>query len=263
MKRSKVKLGIILLSIVIGVVFFNKYVLRSNILFYPKFFINLENYLFVKAEKLKGFVEKVEHFNRLASENDELNKNKGMLLSLKVKNDDLENENDFLRHAARISQRVNRAVIYAGIFNLSFAPTGYNVLLNKGEEDGVSEGDIVVTSENVLVGIVQKVMQNFSRILFISDPEFKITAKVMSSSTAGIARGALNEGMNLDMILQEDQIKEGDILISVGNDMFPPALIIGSVGHVEASATQIFKKVRIHPAVKEAQLGRVLVIKMK
>ena len=263
MKRLPIKLSAILLAAVIGAVFLNKYVLKYKLVFYPKTFINLGSYLFTKAENLGGFVGKVEHFNRLVSENDELRQDQEMVLSMKAKIDDLENENDFLRRAAHIAQKVNRPVVYAGVFNLNFTPTGYNVLLNKGTQDGISEGDIVVTSESALVGMVQKVMQNFSRVLFISDPEFKITAKVMSSGTAGIARGALNEGMYLDFIVQGDEIKEQDMLISTGNDLFPPALVIGSVDHVESKATQIFKKVRIHPAIKDTQLGKVLVIKMR
>ncbi len=45
--------------------------------------------------------------------------------------------------------------------------------------------------------------------------------------------------------------------------MFPPALVIGFVDHVESRAAQMFKKVRIRSAIKDTQLGKVLVIKMK
>lgn len=274
MNKLSSKSGVILLTAVIGTVFLNKYFLRDKLFFYPKPFINLRSYLFTKTEKLRGFVGKIEHFNRLASENDKLRQDNEALLSLKVKIDDLENENDFLRRATRVSQKVGYPIVEAGIFNLNLTPIGYNVLLNKGAEDGISEGDIVVTSENALVGMVQKVMHNFSRVLFISDPEFKITAKVMGSGTAtgiggaplkavaGIARGSLSEGMNLDLIVQEEQIKEGETLISSGNDIFPSALVIGFVDHVESRATQIFKKVKIRPAINDTQLGKVLVIKM-
>ena len=184
-------------------------------------------------------------------------------MNLKAKIDNLENEIDFLRRAARVSQKFDYPVVYAGIFNLNLVPTGYNVLLNKGAQDGVSEGDVVVTAEGFLVGKIQKVMRNFSRVLFVSDSEFKITVKVMSSGTAGIARGALGGGMYLDFIVQEDEIKEEDVLISTGSDLFPPALIIGSVDYIETNTTQIFKKVRIRPAIKDTQLSRVLVVKMK
>ncbi len=263
MKRFPIKSGIIFLVAVIGAIFLNKYIVKDSLTFYPKSFINFGSYLFTKIENFGGFVGKIENFNHLASENDKLKQDQEMVLDLKAKINNLENENDFLRRAARISQKLNYPVIYAGIFNLNLAPTGYNVLLNKGAQDGISEGDVVVTAEGILVGKIQKVMQNFSRVLFVFDPEFKITVKVMSSGTSGIARGALNEGMYLDFVVQADEIKEEDMLISTGNDLFPPALIVGSVDHVEVNATQMFKKVRIRPAIKDTQLGRVLVIKMR
>ena len=248
---------------VIGAIFLNKYIFKDNLTFYPKPFINLGSYLFTKSEEFGGFVGKIKNFNHLASENDKLKHDQEIVSSLKAKINDLENENDFLRRAVHISQKFNYPIVYAGIFNFNLAPTGYNVLLNKGAKDGLSEGDIVVTAEGVLVGKIQKVMQNFSRVLFVSDPEFKITAKIMTSGTSGIARGALSEGMYLDFVVQGDEIKEEDVLISTGSDLFPSALVVGSVDHIEANTTQTFKKVRIRPAIKDTQLGRVLVIKMR
>lgn len=249
MKKSPIKLGVILLVAVIGTIFFNKYIAKDRLVFYPKSLIKLGSYLFMKTEDLGG--------------NDKLKQKQEVIDSLKAKIDNLESENDFLRRADRISNKLDYSIVYAGIFNLNLASTGYNVLLNKGIGDGISEGDVVITAEGILVGKIQKVMQNFSRVLFISDSEFKITVKVISSNTAGIARGALIDGMHLDFVTQEDEITEGDTLVSTGNDMFPPALIIGSVDHVESNTTQMFKNVRIRPAIKDIQLGRVLVIKMK
>ena len=275
MKKTPIKFGVILLVAIIGAVFLNKYFIKDRLTVYPKSFINLGSNLFARMEDLGGFVGKIKNFNHLASENDKLKQDQKILNSLEAKIDDLESENDFLRRANRVSSRLDYPVVYAGIFNLNLTPTGYNVLLNKGIRDGISEGDVVITAEGILVGKIDKVLHNFSRVLFISDPEFKITAKVVgyntftanggtpSKAVAGIARGALNEGMYLDFIVQEDEIKEEDTLISTGSDLFPPALIIGSINHVEINATQMFKKVRIRPAIEDVQLGRVLVVKMK
>ncbi len=248
---------------VIGAIFLSKYVFKERLASYPNSFVNSASYLFAKAENFGGFAGKIKNFNHLASENDKLKQDNMAMLSLRAKVDDLENENEFLRHAARVSQKLDYAVVYAGVFNLNLTSTGYNVLINKGIQDGISEGDIVITAEGVLVGKIDKVMPNFSRVLFVTDPEFKITAKVMSSGTSGIGRGALNEGMYLDFVSQEDEIKEEDLLISTGSDHFPPALIVGSVEHVEVNLSEVFKKVRIRPAVKGVKLSKVLVVKMK
>lgn len=262
MKNPSIKFSAVFLVAIIGVVFLNKYAWKGWIP-YPKSLVNSGSYLFAKAENFGGLLEHIRNFNHLASENDKLKRDEKIANELRARVDNLEDENEFLRRAARVSQRLDYPVVYGGIFNLNFAPTGYNVLLNKGAKDGISEGDVVVNNEGVLVGKVQKVMDNFSRILFVSDPEFKVTTKVVGSATSGIARGALNGGMYLDFVVQADEIKEEDVLITTGNDLFPPALIIGSVDHVEVNATQMFKKIRIRPAVHDVKLGRVLVIKIK
>ena len=57
--------------------------------------------------------------------------------------------------------------------------------------------------------------------------------------------------------------KKGSTLISTGDDLFPPALIVGFVDQIETNVAQIYKKVRIRPAIKDVRLGKVLVIKVK
>ena len=177
-KQSSIRLLVILLVAVIGAIFLNKYVIKKSFVFYPKFFVNLSSSMFIKIENFGGFMEKMRNFNRLASENDKLKQDMAVVSKLEAEVDNLKNENEFLRRSVGISNKLGYQVVYAGIFNLNLGPTGYNVLLNKGSSDNISEGDIVVTAEGEIVGKIQKVMNNFSRVLFVSDPEFKITAKV-------------------------------------------------------------------------------------
>src|SRR3989344_6372715 len=125
MKKSSVKLSVIVLAAVIGSIFFNKYVLKEKLIFYPKSFINSASYLFMKAEKFGSFAEKIKYFNRLASENDKLRQDQKTVLGVKARIDDIESENDFLRRAIHLSEKADYSIIYAGIFNLNFVPGGY------------------------------------------------------------------------------------------------------------------------------------------
>ena len=226
----------------------------------PRFAVNSLATLFGKLEAFNKFADELRRFRSLADENSNLKKENLDLLSRLAKLDVFEQENHFLRTALDIEREIGRDVIYAHVFNVNLGPDGYNVLLNKGARDGVNKDDIVITEHKALVGVIEEVSNNFSRVLFVFDPEFKITARVLGSVTAGIATGAYRDGMYLDLIAKEDEIKEGDVLISTGDDMFPSALIVGSVAHVEVNETQMFKKVRIDPAV-DARLGSVVVLK--
>lgn len=200
-------------------------------------------------------------FKNIVSENENLMKENLGLLSQLADYDDLKNENEFLRKALDISPRFSSKIAYANIYQFQLGLDGYNVLLNKGAGDGIVKGDVIVTEEGVLVGLIEETYDNFSRALVVSDTNFSVTAKIFNSDTVGIANGALSQGMYFDLIVQNDSVKEGDVVVSSGMDLIPPALIIGIVSHVETKDTDLFKKVKIKPAMGEVKIGRVLIIR--
>jgi len=221
------------------------------------------SYAFVKMENIKFFTASLLGIRNTVTENQDLKKENLFLLSQLAELNDLKDENNFLRKALDIPSRFNRKVVYANIYSYHLGFNGYDVLLNKGTDDEISEGDVVTTEEGLLVGRVDKAHDDFSRILVVNDINFSVTARILNSDTAGIARGSLNQGLYLDLITQSDQVKEGDILVSSGLDLFPPALIIGIVSHVEINETDLFKKVKVRPAIEDFKAGKVLVIRKK
>lgn len=262
MIRTSVKPAFIVFLIMAAaaVVFLNKFVIKDSSILYPDFIRNSMVFVWSKTGGISLAAEKFKNWRKLAQENEDLQRKNIELIHATAILDDLKNENEFLRKALNLVFKTDKTAIYANIFNLSLAPGGYSMLINKGTADGIFENATVITEEGVLVGQVRQVFKNFSRILFVADQNFKINAKVASSDTVGIARGALKDGLYFDLIVQEDQIKEGDLVVSSGNDMFPSALIIGTVSFVEINETKIFKKVKIMPAVNKIKLGRVMII---
>lgn len=243
-----------------AVVFLNKYVIKDASVLYPGFIKNSMVVIWNKVGNISLAAEKFKNWRKLAQENEDLQRKNTELIHTTAILDDLKNENEFLRKALNLVSKTDKTAVYGNIFNLSLTPGGYSMLVNKGAADGIFENAAVITEEGVLVGQVRQVFKNFSRILFVADQNFKINAKVAGSDTVGIARGALKDGLFFDFIVKEDQIKEGDLIVSSGNDMFPPALIIGTINFVEINETKIFKKVKIMPAVNKIKLGRVMII---
>lgn len=219
------------------------------------------SYLFAKLEQGGFFFRGLINFRNVISENDNLKKENFGLLSRLADYNDLKNENEFLRKSLEIPSRFHGKISYANIYQFQIGLDGYDVLINKGADGGIFKGDIVITEEGVLVGRIEEAYENFSRVLVVSDTDFSVTAKVLNSETAGIARGALSQGLYFDLIIQSDPIKEGDVIVSSGMDLIPPALVVGTVSYVETNETDIFKKVKIKPAIGEVKIGRVLIIK--
>src|SRR3989344_1688707 len=208
----------------------------------------------------KAWLFAIPHLHTLSQENQNLKNENQRLLHQIAQKESLEKENGFLRQALKI-ERDNKAVIPAGIFNFRLTPNAYRVDINAGSQEGVMPDDVVTTSEGVLIGKVAAVHPRYSEVMFLADPDFSISVRVLGQNTTGIARGNVREGMTIDLILQNERIAEGDILVSNGNDLFPAGLIIGSVRHVSSNETDVFKSVKVDLAVKEAELDSVIVIR--
>lgn len=219
------------------------------------------SYLFSNLESAGFFFRGFAGLGNIISENENLTKKNLELFSRLADYEDLKSENEFLRKVLDISPRLKNEIVYANIYQFQLGLDGYDVLLNKGISDGITEGDIIITEEGILVGRIEKAYADFSRALIVSDTDFSVTAKILNSDTAGIARGALDQGLYFDLIVQSDSVKEGDVAVSSGMDLIPPALIVGTVSYVETKDTDLFKKVKIKPAMEEVKIGRVLIIR--
>ncbi|OGN07337.1 MAG: hypothetical protein A3B86_01110 [Candidatus Yanofskybacteria bacterium RIFCSPHIGHO2_02_FULL_38_22b] len=222
---------------------------------------NIRVSFFSKINVFSSFLSKIERISKLTKENMFLKNENTKLLSLLASQDELQDQINFLRESLDLDIFSGHKFIDARIFNFQFTPEGHHFLINKGGESGIKIGDIIVVSTGILLGVVDNVDEGFSRASLITNSGSKITVKVLGKNTTGIARGFLNEGLRLDFISQNDQIVEGDTIITNGNDMFPPGLLIGKVSNIIfADDGDLFKKVILEPEFKKINLDRVLIL---
>jgi rod shape-determining protein MreC len=219
------------------------------------------SYLFERLGAFRAIVGQIGSISSLARENARLKEENQKYSGERGEIEALLEENEFLKKAAGIADTLSGPPVMAGIFSISLGPAGYEVLLNKGAPDGIGAGDVVISEARVLLGSVITAGERTSRVLFVTDPNFSVTARVLGSETAGIAKGDLKDGLRFELIVQDDKISDGDTVVSSGNDRFPAGLIIGTVRNVVADESSVFKKVAIEPAVNAGPIGRVLVIK--
>ena len=259
-----------------AVIFLIKFIFGGYDFLYPDFAEGYFSAAWSKLEILKKISTEALKWRELANENEELRKQNKELTQKTTLAGALEEENKFLRRTVGITAKIPGRFVLGGIYNLNLTPSGYNVLLNRGSKNGVSEGDIVITAEGILVGQVKQVFGAFSKLLFITDPAFKISGKISRSTssrqagstnsrqagseTKGLVKGRLNEELYFDLITRKDTVKEGDLVVSSGDDTFPPALIIGTVSFVAANETGVFQTVKIRPAVNGESLAKILIM---
>ncbi len=216
--------------------------------------------VYYKLSSANIFIKAVVHFNSLVRENIDLKNENIKLLADSARIENLKEENDFLRSSLSLKNKLDARLIDGGVFSANFSPLGYVLLLNRGLRDGVSFKDVVISGEGVFIGQVSEVFDGYSKVNVVINPDFRVTAEVSGSKISGMARGAMLEGIYFDFVNQDDNIKEGDLVITSGNDLIPPALLIGKVDLVEVNPATLFKKVRIRPAINDINLGKVLIL---
>ncbi len=218
-------------------------------------------YIFERSSVVRSIVSEFKHIRNLTAENAHLRQEGVELLARVGQREALEDEIDFLRRSLKVPTDEIVPVMTAGLFTVDLVPPHYNALINRGSDDGVVVGQIVVTGESVLVGRITEVLSTFSRVQLVNDPGLEVAARVLGRATMGITKGNLDQGISLNLVVQEDEISEGDTVVSNGHDAFPPGLIIGRVVHVESNESTVFKKVRLDPVMQKIPLGPVLLLR--
>lgn len=173
---------------------------------------------------------------------------------------DIRAENDLLRAAAGLRERIPLAFIDGNLLSLDMLAGRARASLNRGSRDGVETGSGVITADGILIGIVESVSERTAVVQTVYDPRLEVTARTRAGDTSGIVRGALSDGATLDLVAQGERVAEGDQLVTSGNDRLPAGFFIGTVQHISADATQVFRSIRVRPALDRSLSSRVLIL---
>ncbi len=138
--------------------------------------------------------------------------------------------------------------------------------INKGSNDGVSDGDAVIIN-NTLVGIVEKTSYLNSEISFITSEhrQSKISVKVLIGDE--YEYGVLvnyDSKKNLFVLEGYDDdldIEAGSIVVTTGfTNNYPPGLLIGMVDSVDLDNFGLSKIVNVKPAIDYNKIRYVTVL---
>jgi len=134
---------------------------------------------------------------------------------------------------------------------------------NKKPVGRIEAGDAVVVSGKVLVGVVSAVFDSTSQFELITSSGIAVNAQVSKrEATGGIVRGEHGLGLLFDLISQTEVIKLKDRIITSGlGGRFPANLLIGEVGEIRSSSSELFQKASVISATNLRNLRVVFVVK--
>jgi rod shape-determining protein MreC len=135
--------------------------------------------------------------------------------------------------------------------------------IDVGSRNGV-EVNMPVTVGDTLVGVVDSVTINSSRILLISSPEVDVGVKHVPSGEVGVAHG---QGDGEPLIVESDfavsqPVADRDAFVTAGpaGSNFPPGLVVGAATRIQAGDNPLEQLVYIEPTADLDGLSQVAVL---
>jgi rod shape-determining protein MreC len=151
--------------------------------------------------------------------------------------------------------------IPAGVVNMSFSGVNNFITLDKGATHGIKR-DMGVISQQGVVGVVANVSPNFSVVIPIINPKFRLSARLRNSENYGSVSwdGSNIRRAQLQDLPKHEVFHEGDTVLTSFSRIFPKNTIIGFVSDTGKSVDDNFNTFNIQLATDFYTLQDVLVI---
>ncbi len=150
----------------------------------------------------------------------------------------------------------------ARVINNNFAKVDNYLTLNRGEKSGIEEEYGVITSQGI-VGIVDRVNKNYSRVISILNSRSRINAQLKKTSHFGslVWNGKDPNVVQLIDVPRQAPLQKGDTIITGGRSLiFPQGLPIGEVTDFSLDQTQSYYTIDVKLFNDMTNIGYVYVI---
>ena len=215
--------------------------------------------LWKAGDNVSDFFETIAKRKTLKKESEELKlKNQELLAQIALLKE-LRKENEVLREALNIDLQKEFKLALAEVIGKDISED--LILINKGAEDGILKDMPVITQAKVLLGKIGEVYKNFSKVILLSNQGSTILVKVEDGEIKGVVKGKGNFKILLDDIPLNQEIKEGDFIITTllgGN--FPKGLLIGQIKEVKKSDVEPFQQAEILPFFDILEIEKLFII---
>lgn len=153
--------------------------------------------------------------------------------------------------------------ISARVINNSVSYISNYITLNKGRKDGI-QPDMGVVSVRGVVGVVSTVSDNFAVVLPLLNPKFKLSCKVLGSSSFGSMwwDGRDARYAYLYDLPRHVEFQAGDTIVTSGfSALFPESILVGTVSSFEKQRDDNFFTLKVELATDFSSLDNVMVIR--
>ena len=135
-----------------------------------------------------------------------------------------------------------------------------SLIINRGTRDGIAIGMPVMT-ELGLVGRIIDIGANASLVQLINDENSAVSARLQTTRAHGSIIGQASGALRLTMVDLDEEIQQGDLVITSGlGGNFPADIVVGQVTSVRQFEFELFQEAEVRSLIDFSALEFVLVI---
>ena len=198
---------------------------------------------------------------QLLEDNERLSRENLVLQGRSQQMASLQADNTRLRALLNSTALLRDDVLVAELIGVSPDPVRHQLILNKGEHDGVFVGQPLIDAAG-LMGQIVEVSAGHSRALLITDATHSIPVQVNRNGVRAIAEGTGVLGsLEIHHVAATTDIRQGDLLVSSGlGGRFPVGYPVAEVSLVERDPGQAFARVMARPSAALDRSRHVLLV---
>lgn len=173
----------------------------------------------------------------------------------------LKAENVQLRKLLKVGQQSENKATMAEILYVPHDPFSRKVILDKGSQNDIQPGQIVVDDVGV-VGQITRVYPWLSEVTLITDKDHSVPVQLVRSGLRSMVSGTGEDGtLELRYLAANADIQNGDLLVTSGIDgIYPPGLPVALVSKIESNAAYAFARITCTPAAGVNRNRQVLIL---
>jgi len=196
----------------------------------------------------------------LTDDNERLRNENARLLATKK-------ENDQLTALLQLQSGFDHATVAVRVIGREMLETRRVVTIDKGTDDGLAQGDVVVVQGGALAGRITDIGPTFAKVTLISDASSTVVGQLLGSGANGEIVGQAGGVLVMKSIdsavaigIDEEVFTAGLEVESGIRSPYPKGLVVGSVVDVERDANAVVQTAFLAPAANLDSFEMALVI---
>lgn len=192
-----------------------------------------------------------EEAGRLILENQELKAHEFSIEKLVSENELMSKALGF-KEKSKIVLKGAKVILYSRELGKEF------LLIDQGEEDGVSLGNIVISADRLFIGTVHESGRGFSKVRLASNSGEAFDAELIPAGIKVLAKGLGGGSFSLELIPTESRVRRGDFVALRHPNA--ESFLMGEVTSADPALNSAFQEARAVFLIRPKLLHEVFIV---